>query len=448
MNSIKQFLFLGFFILSYVLVHAQNPSPQVMWKEKGGKNLLCDINGHPLTDKVYDYHGEWIGNIAWIASGEKFGFINEQGKELIPTIYDNLITNFCEAGVMAQKEGKWGFINWQNEILLPFQYDFASNPYSNGLIGVNTGGKSNDKIISGGKWGFITKEGKIITPPKYDHIGAHFIDGLLWVNLGGSIDTASNVSGGKFGLIDSTGKEVLPITYQSDQLARQTYLEAKENVQWRPVGKQYALYDKKSNRKISKNYDKYWNWIEGKAGVSLNERYGYIDKTGKEMIPVVYEDIRLKYSYTGAFVKKNGKWGFLNWQGNIVLPFQYDILSSTHENGLIAANIGGKSVTNDGVVDGGKWGYVTLKGEILTPFKYDYTGSEWIDGTVWINQGGKMNVQDNSVSGGKFGLLDSTGTEVVPLMFDGNKSARAALKKGIGNQFNINDLIPENIWNY
>ena len=54
-----------------------------------------------------------------------------------------------------------------------------------------------------------------------------------------------------------------------------------------------------------------------------NDKYGYIDKQGNEVIPC-------KYDYAGGFrdgittVKKNGKYGYIDKQGNEVVACKYD----------------------------------------------------------------------------------------------------------------------------
>ena len=51
--------------------------------------------------------------------------------------------------------------------------------------------------------------------------------------------------------------------------------------------------------------------------------YGYIDKTGKIVIPLAYE-FTIRFSEGLAAVKKNKKWGFIDKKGNTVIPFIYD----------------------------------------------------------------------------------------------------------------------------
>ena len=49
---------------------------------------------------------------------------------------------------------------------------------------------------------------------------------------------------------------------------------------------------------------------EGLAGVELKGKWGFIDKSGKEVVPLKYEDVT-GFKEGLAAVKLNGKWGFI-----------------------------------------------------------------------------------------------------------------------------------------
>lgn len=51
--------------------------------------------------------------------------------------------------------------------------------------------------------------------------------------------------------------------------------------------------------------------------------YGYIDKTGKVVIPLIY-DYALNFKEGLAGVEKDGKMGFIDKTGKTVIPFLYD----------------------------------------------------------------------------------------------------------------------------
>jgi hypothetical protein len=54
-----------------------------------------------------------------------------------------------------------------------------------------------------------------------------------------------------------------------------------------------------------------------------NGKWGFIDKTGKEVIPLKYDDAR-SFSEGLASVNLNGKWGYIDKTGKEVIPFKYD----------------------------------------------------------------------------------------------------------------------------
>ena len=49
----------------------------------------------------------------------------------------------------------------------------------------------------------------------------------------------------------------------------------------------------------------------GLAKVEQNEKYGFVDKTGKLIVPVQYDWVWY-FSEDLASVKQNGKWGFVD----------------------------------------------------------------------------------------------------------------------------------------
>jgi hypothetical protein len=62
------------------------------------------------------------------------------------------------------------------------------------------------------------------------------------------------------------------------------------------------------------------------------QKYGYIDKYGKEVIPLIFEYAN-SFSEGVAGVQKNDKWGVIDTRGNLVIDFKYDMLSDC-VNGL------------------------------------------------------------------------------------------------------------------
>ncbi|WP_435932419.1 WG repeat-containing protein [Moraxella bovoculi] len=59
---------------------------------------------------------------------------------------------------------------------------------------------------------------------------------------------------------------------------------------------------------------------DGLAIAKKNNKYGYVDKTGKVVVPIQYDETWF-FSEGLAGVKQNGKWGFIDKTGEVVIPF-------------------------------------------------------------------------------------------------------------------------------
>ena len=54
-------------------------------------------------------------------------------------------------------------------------------------------------------------------------------------------------------------------------------------------------------------------------------KYGFIDKDGNIVVDYIYDDAKEQNAYGFAAVKKDGKWGAIDTQGNIVCETNYDL---------------------------------------------------------------------------------------------------------------------------
>ena len=93
-------------------------------------------------------------------------------------------------------------------------------------------------------------------------------------------------------------------------------------------------------------------YYEGLASVKLNGKWGFIDKTGKEVIPIKYDNAG-SFSERLASVKLNDKWGFIDKTGKEVIPIKYDDVYSFSEISLALVKLEGK------------WFYINPKGECV-----------------------------------------------------------------------------------
>ncbi|WP_267403824.1 MULTISPECIES: WG repeat-containing protein [unclassified Chryseobacterium] len=169
-----------------------------------------------------------------------------------------------------------------------------------------------------------------------------------------------------------------------------------------------------SNKNIStKEVDKETGWM--RISLKNPNKWGFINKDSLVMIPFEYDflnpftnglayaennnqkyfitkqNLRLKGDYDEirifseglAAIKKNGKWGFIDNRGDIVIPIQYEHANYFSSNGLCAVGKNGKS------------GFINRKGAEIIPIVYDKVSQEEKDDNVIVNKNGKWAVFDN-----------------------------------------------------
>ena len=119
----------------------------------------------------------------------------------------------------------------------------------------------------------------------------------------------------------------------------------------------YGYVDKSGHEVIPCKYDYAGNFREGLAIFEKDDKWGYIDKKGREVIPCKY-DRTFNFSEGLAIVEKDDKWGFIDKEGREVIPCMYDAAGSFSE--------GLAYVKKDD-----KWGYIDKTGREIIPFIYE-----------------------------------------------------------------------------
>ncbi|CAM4149161.1 WG repeat-containing protein [Paenibacillus alkaliterrae] len=160
----------------------------------------------------------------------------------------------------------------------------------------------------------------------------------------------------------------------------------------------------------------YWDnpgeFHEGRASILLDDKYGFIDQSGKVVIAPQFmtaptnfskglaggiRDFSLVYiddegntvvdtgfnGYFGVYsedglaaVMRDGLWGYINQAGSIVIDFQYEeALDFT--DGLAA------------VKKEGQWGYIDRNGQVIIPIQYS-AANEFSEGVALVSTDGAM----------------------------------------------------------
>jgi hypothetical protein len=115
------------------------------------------------------------------------------------------------------------------------------------------------------------------------------------------------------------------------------------------------------------------------APISIQNKFGLIDKEGSVIIPFDYEKLVLT-TVNAYSAEKNGKWGFITKSNQILIPFEYELTSDFIEN--ICA-----------VKKDGKWGFIDLLNQTVIPFEYDGC-TDFKSGLAGVEKDGKWGMID------------------------------------------------------
>jgi hypothetical protein len=172
------------------------------------------------------------------------------------------------------------------------------------------------------------------------------------------------------------------------------------------VGDKWGVIDKTGKEVVKPQYDdpEYfaYSFIEGMAQVSKDGKWGYIDKTGKEIVSPQYELFGGDFSDGLAAIFVDGQFGYINKSGDEVIEPQFDEASDFSE---------GLAVVRDS--DTGYISFIDKTGKkvIETPYYYQY---DVIPGYDLFNEGLLWVFNEDS----KYGAIDKTGKVIVDLIYD------------------------------
>ena len=106
-----------------------------------------------------------------------------------------------------------------------------------------------------------------------------------------------------------------------------------------------------------------------------NGRYGYIDSNENILVPFKYDQLDMAQNDLIP-VMKNEKYGVVDMNGDIVIPLQYDSWVSFDDRY-------GKNCALTSIGD--KVGIIDINNNIIAPFKFDHAREDEVLGTVLVD---------------------------------------------------------------
>lgn len=359
------------------------------------------VDGYYTDENQYKFSGYIVSNTT--EQGYRYGYINYKGKLLLEPEYNELeriveIKDNENSYMIGAKNGQYGVIKNKENILNNEYQSIRYDPSNNVLV-----------IEKSKKYGISKLDGNIIVPVQYNQIDITGIylyaqneQGTTVYNNNGTeakvdADIAiletnnekyririNNKINTKYGVIDDEGKQLIEEKYNYIEYLYDNYfIASSEN------GKLGVINDKDEekitfecdsvqkientnliktvvNQSITRIYKKDMTLIceMQNANISNENEYikvynnietKYFDKEGNEV------SNNKVYPNNSIFAAKNdqGKWGFVNKSGDIIIDYQYDKVTEVNEYGYA------------GIQKDGKWGVINKNGEIILNPTYD-----------------------------------------------------------------------------
>ncbi len=160
---------------------------------------------------------------------------------------------------------------------------------------------------------------------------------------------------------------------------------------------------------FGKEYHNVNSFVDGLSVVyyeesKVNRHYGVIDKDGKIVVPLEYEMAKPQYADGLLAVRKDGKWGYIDNNGNMVIEPQYD-QAYNFTDGIAVVFYG--TVTSSGAADQGTFFFIDRDNQ-----KLDALG-EWTNAYVF-NAAGYARVN----GGDGWGMINREGDVIVEPVWD------------------------------
>lgn len=139
-------------------------------------------------------------------------------------------------------------------------------------------------------------------------------------------------------------------------------------------------------------YDEVTDPAEGTSTVERAGRVGAVDRGGELVVPMTFTDVG-EFSGGLAYAARDGLYGYINPRGDAVIPFTYES-AGTFRSGIAV-------VEKDGL-----FGAIDVKGNVLVPPEYEWVEGFGADGVSRVRKDGKV------------GLISPFGDLLAPLKYE------------------------------
>lgn len=297
----------------------------------------------------------------------KYGVADSEGKIILNPEYAEIkaLGKDNKSGfIVKTADGKYGIVDFSGNSILEAKYDEITKVYGNDLYVVEQAGKQilvkkdGAEVLSSGldeitailknpengviykkanQYGVMKQTGEVIIEANYEEL-KEAKSGILIAKKDGKygiIDLEKNIKVEfKYPSISYDEKADLYIT--EDESFYNEILDSEYQV--KQTGILIDMDQEKGYLELRQNDEiKYYNFkFEEKSEPEIftantlflskkDGKYGFVDKNGKVVVEYLYDDATKQNSYGYAGVKKDGKWGAIDNKGNLIQEPTYDL---------------------------------------------------------------------------------------------------------------------------
>ena len=368
-------------------------SKQNIWYEdsvlrvnKNGKYGLIDFEGKEVLPCEYDEITalKSIKSNIIVKKAGNVGLVNEKGQTIIPVAYKDIITlkeGYKNEYIIINENNQYGLINTSGQVLIEPKYENIKYLNSSSMFAVREEGiwklintEDGNIIIDGGYQDIkeakndnivVMKDGKygIINTNKEEKIAPQYED----LKYAFSIYYIAKKDG-KYGIINLENQEIIPFEYIS-----MVYVEEASFIQADKTDTETVIFDSNLGQKISGIISEI-NIEKGYIKVYENNDYKYYNFKFEEK-----KSMDLLTENTLFLSKKDGKYGYINKSGEVIIEHKYE--DATEQN-----NCGFAAVKQNGV-----WGSIDKGGAISKEPTIN------LDNSIYINFIGQWHLSDNGL---------------------------------------------------
>lgn len=267
-------------------------------------------------DKIEAFHGKY----AVFELKEKKGLLNTKGDMVVKAVHDDIIYNGKDADRITVKDGgQYFFINTKG-----YKTEAPEEVYE--FIGMLS--QKRIPAEKNGKYGYLNENLKEAIAFSYDNA------------LPFQENVAAVKSGENWMLINRKGEKLTQDIYKDIAINSQGFCNAKERI-FAETDEGWSILSLGGERITSEVYENANAFeAEGVVAVCRNGSWGFVDTEGNLVIDFQYEEAK---SFKNGFapVKHGGLWGYIDKENNMVVTPAFEAAEQMTSKGVAPVQRGG-----------------------------------------------------------------------------------------------------------